>query len=458
MSHKYGFTQHSFVHSDTGLISVKHIKLGDRVLQHDGSYSQVSYVSKQKTTHTIKIQHEDGFIWCHQNQYIAVLTGIDQISWKKVRHLIDGDIILSTCIPIPGLTTLLPNHHFTKSTTGRGSQSIDLVVPPAFTVDHAWLIGVIHGDGYIAKRSNSSNGELSIAFHTSEHARAEKARSVLLQFGEFHITITKRKNADCLIVRCASRQLYTYFKRYIKGSHGRMKIPKCILQGTINHRKAYLAGLFDTDGSCVGSSIELLSSTYPIFLRKVQDIAYSCIGETRYHGPYKNDYKTSHAPLTQAERFYREKSGEGKYNCSLHIITTWTMWHFDNPRYFHREYNIRKSKKANGFPKEFTTSIQQSIRVKRGLNGSRSTIRYNKDSYTEDNGDLWYCPVRVKNILYDNHHTTVYQIRTVTGVMVVSGFLFNDGFDVQDIDLTTTDQNTGIYEKIMDSMDLGLSD
>ncbi len=447
-----GLSKHSLVHTNTGLIPITRIKNGDEVMQHDGTFSPVIYASSRKTKNTIMIKHEDGFIWCHKNQYIAVLESIDVITWKKAKKLKPDDIIISTRIQTPGIHTMLPMHDFQKSTTGRGQESVDLIVPTEFTTDHAWLIGVIHGDGYVSLRSKSSNGELSISFHTSETERAEKARNILLQFGGFDVTIKKRKDSECLIVRCASRQLYTYFHKHIKQSRGKFIIPDCILHGSVEHRKAYLSGLFDSDGCVSGPSIELASSTYTIFLKKIQEIAYSCIGETRLHGPYKNDYKTTSA-VTSYPHFYRERSGSGSYNCSLHVITTWSMWHFNNPSYHCRLYETRMSKKANGFPKKFTDDIDQSIRVKRGLNGNRPSIRYNIDSYTHDNGDLWYCPVTVKEIVKDTKRTTMYDIRTESGVMIIGGFIYGTKTNTGKLDLSDVVQDSGIYKKISDELD-----
>lgn len=75
--------------------------------------------------------------------------------------------------------------------------------------------------------------------------------------------------------RVTSIHLAEYFHRYIKQPKQPLEVPSFILQGTVEVRCAYLAGLVDSDGSACGRPPYLLTTVYPKFARQVSTLLSS---------------------------------------------------------------------------------------------------------------------------------------------------------------------------------------
>lgn len=77
-------------------------------------------------------------------------------------------------------------------------------------------------------------------------------------------------------IRAISKQLAWYMSQFKKAGES-ISVPDFILQGTSNIRAAYLAGLYDADGSALNRPLVAVSSVYPDFLRQVQAL-YASLG------------------------------------------------------------------------------------------------------------------------------------------------------------------------------------
>src|SRR5205823_6326441 len=96
-------------------------------------------------------------------------------------------------------------------------------------------------------KKNGFNAYVSLVFALDEHHIAKKAKEQLLRFGkdELHVTLKKRKSENSYMVHCQSKQLAWYFDKNVKQAKKEIKVPKYILESTIENRLAYLAGLMD---------------------------------------------------------------------------------------------------------------------------------------------------------------------------------------------------------------------
>ena len=74
---------------------------------------------------------------------------------------------------------------------------------------------------------------------------------------------------------CSSIRLAEYFHRYIKQPNLPLAIPSFILQGSVDIRAAYLAGLMDSDGSMNSRPPHLVTSVYRSFVRQISAVLSS---------------------------------------------------------------------------------------------------------------------------------------------------------------------------------------
>ncbi|NJK64170.1 MAG: hypothetical protein HC921_17105 [Synechococcaceae cyanobacterium SM2_3_1] len=269
----------ALVHTDQGLVPIKDLQVGDRV-QTPLGFRRVTDKFDQGIQDVFEIETNGPLPRATLNHRMAVLVDAQgHWAWKSVAELEEGDRLLHNTQRLPGTVTTLP----TDLTEARPEQSFapkPITIPP-LTPDVAWLIGYTHGDGYVALGRNR---------HAKPYGRVEWGMNGL----DCDLTRTLREKLDRALAKfglkathglvrgehpaksvCTSIRLAEYFYRYVKKPGQPLSVPTFILQGSVDIRAAYLAGLMDSDGAIHNRPPDLLTTIYPGFARQVTAVLSS---------------------------------------------------------------------------------------------------------------------------------------------------------------------------------------
>ncbi|HEY9763869.1 MAG TPA: ribonucleoside-triphosphate reductase, adenosylcobalamin-dependent [Trichocoleus sp.] len=263
----------ALVHTASGLVPIKDVRVGDWV-QTPLGFRRVVNKFDQGVQDVYELETNATLPRATLNHRMAVLADAKgQIAWKAVGILSEGDRLLHNTQVLPGTVTALPaDCTATRPTQSRTAK--DLLIP-ALTADVAWLIGYTHGDGYVALGRNKHDkpyGRVEWAMNSADTdvtARIQqKLDRALAQFGltATHSTVNGENTAKSV---CSSIRLAEYFHRYIKQPNQPLTVPAFILQGSVEVRAAYLAGLMDSDGAVNNKPPHLVTTVYPAFARQV---------------------------------------------------------------------------------------------------------------------------------------------------------------------------------------------
>lgn len=269
----------ALVHTDKGLVAIKHIQVGDFV-QTPLGFRQVTNKFDQGVQDVYEIETNSSLPRATLNHRMAVLASAKgEVQWKQVDQLDVGDRLMHSTQILPGTVTALPVD-FTADRPEQSRTAKSLTIP-ALTADIAWLIGYTHGDGYIALGRNKHGkpyGRVEWAMNANDvkvtQQLQDKLDRALAQFGltATHDIVNGENTAKSV---CSSIRLAEYFHRHIKQPNQALTIPAFILQGSIDLRAAYLAGLMDSDGAINNRPPHLVTTVYPAFARQVAAVLSS---------------------------------------------------------------------------------------------------------------------------------------------------------------------------------------
>ncbi|MBH8577334.1 ribonucleoside-triphosphate reductase, adenosylcobalamin-dependent [Nostocaceae cyanobacterium CENA369] len=269
----------ALVHTIKGLVPIRDVQVGDLV-QTPLGFRRVVDKFAQGFQDVYEIETNSTYPRATLNHRQAVLVDAKgSMVWKYIASLTEGDRLLHNTQVLPGTVTHLPPD-FTKSRPFQ-SHTAKLFVVPELTAEIAWLIGFTHGDGYVALGRNKYNkpyGRVEWAMNGLDvevTARIQaKLDTTLALFGltATHNIIKGENTAKSI---CSSIRLAEYFHRYIKQPNVPLEVPNFILQGSIDIRAAYLAGLMDSDGGVNNRPPHLITSVYRSFVRQVGGVLSS---------------------------------------------------------------------------------------------------------------------------------------------------------------------------------------
>ena len=269
----------SLVHTSKGLVPIKDVQVGDQV-QTPLGFRPVVNKFDQGVQDVYEIETNGTLPRATLNHRVAVLADAKgQVQWKRVDQLVAGDRLMHSTQILAGSPTALPTD-FTATRPDQSRTAKDLIIP-ALNTDIAWLIGYTHGDGYVALGRNKYDkpyGRVEWAMNGTDIQTTprlqQKLDHVLAQFGltATHGTVAGENIAKSV---CSSIRLAEYFHRYIKQPNQPLTVPTFILQGSIEVRAAYLAGLVDSDGAVNNRPPHLLTTVYPAFARQVAAVLSS---------------------------------------------------------------------------------------------------------------------------------------------------------------------------------------
>ncbi|BAY45780.1 hypothetical protein SAMD00079811_33870 [Scytonema sp. HK-05] len=269
----------ALVHTSKGLISIRNVQVGDLV-QTPLGFRRVVDKFDQGFQDVYEIETNATYPRATLNHRQAVLAdGKGGIVWKSVASLVEGDRLLHNTQVLPGTVTHLPVD-FTEKRPSQSRTAKSFIIPD-LTPEVAWLIGFTHGDGYVALGRNKHDkpyGRVEWAMNSSDTELTAgiqaKIDSALALFGlTASHSITKGENTAKSI--CSSIRLAEYFHRYIKQPNVPLEVPSFILQGSVDIRAAYLAGLMDSDGAVNNRPPQLVTTVYRSFIRQVAAVLSS---------------------------------------------------------------------------------------------------------------------------------------------------------------------------------------
>jgi ribonucleotide reductase class II len=253
----------ALVHTQSGLVPIEKVRIGDRVLTSKGFYPVTNFFD-QGVQSLCRIKTEDGYFECTPDHKVAVLTDVSgDYKMVKAKDLKSGDRLIFVPQAILGTPTELPEF--------KGKHT-KLITVPALTSEVAYFIGYLHGNGSVA--SDKSQVRFRISEDTPEII--DKLVGVARDFGvqTYTLQTPEECKASSFELQLNSSGLNHYLSQF-KQAFTSISIPDCILMGSSDIRKAYLVGLADADG-CHSQRV-LVSSVDPIFLRQVKAL-YASLG------------------------------------------------------------------------------------------------------------------------------------------------------------------------------------
>ncbi|WP_199192000.1 ribonucleoside-triphosphate reductase, adenosylcobalamin-dependent [Chlorogloea sp. CCALA 695] len=257
----------ALVHTESGLVPIQKIRIGDRVLTSKGFYPVTNFFD-QGTQSLCRIKTQNGYFECTPDHKVAVLSDVyGNYQMVKAKNLTEGDRLIFVPKSIPGTATELPEFR-------QADSKAKPITIPALTTDVAYFLGYLHGDGSVA--ADGSRVRFRIAEHQPEIIT--RLVGVAQSFGldTYTLRTPEQCKAKAFELQLNSSNLNRYLAQF-KKSFTSISIPDCILLGTLDIRKAYLAGLADADG-CHSQGI-LVASVHQDFLRQVQAV-YASLGIT----------------------------------------------------------------------------------------------------------------------------------------------------------------------------------
>jgi hypothetical protein len=265
----------SLIHTKKGLKTIADIKDDDKVLTPEG-YRNIKNKIIQGKQHLSIIYTGCGEFKCTPNHQIAVIDSITEYKWKEAQYLKEGDILLTTRKPIEGIVTYLPKNEFIFDK----SDKKDIEV----TADVAWFIGIFNEAGNY-NTDNISNNTFVCDLNSFN----------ITIYGEDTIDSIKRiiksfdNNAKCTVKRlygeniytivCNSHHLSDYFNKNFKNHDNYCIIPEFIKEGTLDIRKAYIAGVIDGNINNYDNGFVITKSNIKR-VDELQTLCYSCGFET----------------------------------------------------------------------------------------------------------------------------------------------------------------------------------
>ncbi|MBD2336848.1 ribonucleoside-triphosphate reductase, adenosylcobalamin-dependent [Calothrix sp. FACHB-156] len=269
----------ALVHTSKGLVPIRDVQVGDFV-QTPLGFRRVVDKFDQGFQDVYEIETNATYPRATLNHKQAVLADAQGgIAWKPVVNLVEGDRLQHNTQVLPGTVTHLPAD-FTQSRPAQ-SQTVKSLIIPDLTPEVAWLIGFTHGDGYVALGRNKYGkpyGRVEWAMNSLDTELTVKIQAkidaALALFGltANHGVIKGENTAKSI---CSSMRLAEYFHRYIKQPNVSLVVPNFILQGSVDIRAAYLAGLMDSDGAVNNRPPHLVTSVYRSFIRQVGSVLSS---------------------------------------------------------------------------------------------------------------------------------------------------------------------------------------
>jgi len=273
----------TLVFTRLGLKKIQDVTQGEEVLTSNG-YSKVTENLIQGKQELLQIKTQIGDSWCTPEHRMAVLVSPDTYVWKYARDLTNNDYLVFPTECIQGRKTQLPLCENILS-----NRMINTVVPD-LDEDMAWFFGYFHGNGCVSRKKDSDS--VHVILSMPKHSKiVEKVRKELRRFGS---EPKEYEQGNCIRLKNFNKNIGLYLSQF-KKSWADIDVPDFILEGSVEIRAAYLAGLFDADGTMRASKRfnVVLTSTSPSFLTQLQSV-YASLGIPVKHRFIRKARKPTH--------------------------------------------------------------------------------------------------------------------------------------------------------------------
>lgn len=235
----------TLVNTPLGARRIESLTPGDTVSTVYGD-AVVNAVFDQGRQELVVIHHQYGDLKCTPNHRVAVFTAINEWTYKRADELVPGDRLVWDFSGYDGTEQNLPGELEEKPTQDHTSHD---VVLPELNEDIAWLIGLVHGDGYVFVPSGKTpNGMITIACPPGWEEIPERAEEAFRQFG-VQIRINTTQFDRAIRVSANSTRLAKWFYEHVKQPNTPIQVPDWIMNAPRTIRSAYLAGIMDADGA-----------------------------------------------------------------------------------------------------------------------------------------------------------------------------------------------------------------
>lgn len=279
----------TIVATDRGGVAIENIKIGDQVVTPAGT-RKVTEIFDQGSQPTVYINHQFGNFECTANHQMAVFDSLTTWSFKPANQLREGDRLVFDPAgwDSSAENTRLPD--YTHVYLGKDTNSAAFTMPSQLTPLIAWLVGFTQGNGYVGEKALSLTTNSS-----SEYGAAvmEKVVEALSCFG-FSAKVNKVPGENALYTRVHSVHFVRYLSAWLKTPHAPLVVPECIKNSPREIRSAYLAGLFDADGSSKTRPLRICTTVYGDFASQVQELCLSIgvLTQLRRGEPRGNGWQT----------------------------------------------------------------------------------------------------------------------------------------------------------------------
>ncbi len=260
-----------------GCKPIEKVQVGD-VVETVAGIGKVSAFFDQGIQETVFIEHEFGKFECTSNHKVAVFDSIHGWVFKAAGEVVPGDRLVfdRSGWDYPRTQDLkLPSYELTaKQKSKRNTTGLELIIPE-LDEDVAWLLGYIHGNGYV-ELTKDGHGRIRIAVPVDVEYTGipEKLSRIISRFNT-RPTVQPKEGEGYIEVVAHNVQLATYLYEHFKKPNTAIEIPDYIRENTRGIRWSYLAGLFDADGCSKNRPLNLCSTVYDTLARGVTELCLS---------------------------------------------------------------------------------------------------------------------------------------------------------------------------------------
>jgi len=386
----------TLIHTKSGLIKIEDITKNNSVYTSKG-VNKVKDIVYQGLQDTIILDTQIGDLECTPNHRVAVLKSPYEYEWKMAKDIKTSDYIVFLENIIEGKKTHLPSFEYKKPKHSTTCQDITV---PDLDKDISWILGNLHGNGYVAPNfdKNGFNAYVSFGMSPDYLNMVDFLEKILSRFVTNVKVSYGRKNDRCVRVSSQSKQLVWYFSKF-KEAHKEIVIPDFIKQGTKDIRASYLAGLFDADGSSRSRPTVAVATVYPKFAKEVQSL-YASLGIP-----------------TRIKSKNRDKYG-WKTICNINIVGEKSKIDFENVvmKYSLKYKNTNKTNRSGNdftFSKQFLKN-----------SGIKTSTPQTLQKFNERNLPTKLIPVKIKGVKNGRKNVETYDIE----VENIHEFICNQGF------------------------------
>jgi hypothetical protein len=261
----------SEVFTDKGLVCIKDLEPGDRVLTHKGQYKRVRSKICNGIRETVVIKTNCGdYVSTPNHRWMIAKNLSGEPEEKLAEDLQSGDSFIFCGTPLLG---------FSESTI----PSTEQYGAPELNTETAWFLGYFLGNGScsVVKRANGVNDDSKFRVSAPRGSEVNNKISEKLK-REFSVFVGENfgthDRGTSIEFSCSKKSISAWAMQHLKQTNTEIRIPDFIKKSNLEVRKAFLAGVLDSDGSVRNETFQgkgvgqicLVSTKYKRFANDVR--------------------------------------------------------------------------------------------------------------------------------------------------------------------------------------------